>query len=100
MLTRWHPASHTEFVLCLDAPVDMQKRLSLQVPSIDRKDAYAWHTVFLAEIRDLYDTSVWSLRHLVRGIEKVGRMINNYIRSRVETKTVSAGTRYTRRLAA
>ncbi|KAK2756213.1 hypothetical protein FQN54_005621 [Arachnomyces sp. PD_36] len=69
MLTRWHPKNHTEFVLFLDMPPSMQKRMSLHLPSIEKMDAFAWHTIFFAEIRELFDSSIWSLRDLVRAIE-------------------------------
>lgn len=89
ILTRWH-TRHTDFVLCLDMPSDMQKRLSLHLHSVNGRDAYAWLVVFLAEIRDRYDFSVWSLRHPVRDIEKVSEGLAISIRFGPEAETTSS----------
>jgi hypothetical protein len=59
-------------VLVLDSPHDLQTRLQVRLPSMDGSDPYAWHAAFVGEIKKLYDTSVWSLRDLVRDAELVG----------------------------
>ncbi|OKL64461.1 hypothetical protein UA08_00999 [Talaromyces atroroseus] len=36
-------------------------------------DPFLWHALLIEELRDIYDTSVWELRHVVREWEKTRR---------------------------
>lgn len=62
-----------QLALFLDCPEEFEfkDRLQARLRSIDQKDPYAWHATLADEIKHLYDHSIWSLRDLVRGVEKV-----------------------------
>lgn len=89
MLVRWNIERHTDFVLFVGMPADMQKQLLLQLPSVCGDDAYAWYLVFLTEVRELYDSSVWSHRDAVRPIETVSRTPSSIFAPIRETENIT-----------
>jgi hypothetical protein len=73
-ITKWSPPNRN-VVICFDAPRALQTRLE-EVLSSDREkrevhDPYALHSVIVDEVLAIYDSSVWSLRDLVRSVEQV-----------------------------
>ena len=71
--TYWLPDHHV--VLCFDLPSALQSRLQSTLSSNQDKfrvnDPYSIHTFIVEEVSSLFDISVWSLRDLVRMVEKV-----------------------------
>ena len=71
--TYWLPDHHV--VLCFDLPSALQSRLQSALSSNPDKfrlnDPYSIHTFIVKEVSSLFDISVWSLRDLVRMVEKV-----------------------------
>ncbi|KAI9856198.1 MAG: hypothetical protein M1813_009215 [Trichoglossum hirsutum] len=72
-ITKWSPPNRN-VVICFDAPRALQTRLE-EVLSSDREkrevhDPYALHSVIVDEVLAIYDSSVWSLRDLVRSVEQ------------------------------
>jgi len=65
-------ASH-HLVLCFDVPPSAQEEIQKQLQ--DQRegslDPYQLHPVIIKAILQLFDNSVWSLRHLIRRYEKV-----------------------------
>jgi hypothetical protein len=63
----------TEFrcllVLCLDCPTPVRKQLEGRLSSVPSASD-SWHETFLESMRDLFDESVWLLRHPIRGSER------------------------------
>ncbi|KAL1968398.1 hypothetical protein VTN77DRAFT_1927 [Rasamsonia byssochlamydoides] len=57
-------------VLFVDYPTELRAALQARLPEIDTTNPFAWHATFINDIKRLYDQSIWSLRDLVRGIEK------------------------------
>lgn len=75
LFVRWHSETHrVQLALFLNCPEKLKIRLQhrLLSSSMDKRDdPYAWHVTFAEEISQLYDHSIWSLRDLVRDVEKV-----------------------------
>lgn len=74
LFIRWDSKNcNIQLALFLDCPEEFEfkDRLQARLRSIDQKDPYAWHATLADEIKHLYDHSIWSLRDLVRGVEKV-----------------------------
>ncbi|KAF2687093.1 hypothetical protein K458DRAFT_415362 [Lentithecium fluviatile CBS 122367] len=57
-------------VLCLDCPKNVQGRLRDQLRATKPAEMNAWHEALLKSVRDMYDHSVWSLRHCIRDAER------------------------------
>jgi len=70
LFVKWRATDNSNLVLTLDAGQDIQKELDRRLQSIDERDPYSWQVVFVEEVIKLYDKSVWSLRDLVRKVEK------------------------------
>jgi hypothetical protein len=65
-----HDADNMCFlVLCLDCPKEARKQLKDKLSSWRPSQIDSWHGLFLGAVRDLYDQSVWSLRHCIRDSE-------------------------------
>jgi hypothetical protein len=71
LFVKWRAIDNSNLVLTLDAGQDIQNELDRRLQSIDERDPYSWQVVFVEEVIKLYDKSVWSLRDLVRKVEKV-----------------------------
>lgn len=71
MLVRWSERHRTEFVLVLDAPTDVQHRLQKLLASMKQLSPYEYLAVFADEVKNFYNSSVWSLRDFVRDVEIV-----------------------------
>jgi len=70
LFVKWRAIDNSNLVLTLDAGQDIQNELDRRLQSIDERDPYSWQVVFVEEVIKLYDKSVWSLRDLVRKVEK------------------------------
>ncbi|OJD18766.1 hypothetical protein AJ78_01237 [Emergomyces pasteurianus Ep9510] len=70
MFIRWNPIEQNTFIFCSDLSKALKDRLSSRMPSVDPRDPYVWHAVFIDELREAYDVSVWKIRDLVRAAEK------------------------------
>ena len=72
--TNWFPADQ-HVILCFDLPSALQSRLQSTLSSNQEKfslnDPYSLHATIVKEVLAIFDTSVWSLRNLVRMVEKV-----------------------------
>jgi hypothetical protein len=73
--TKWLPSNQSA-VLCFGVPLSLQKSLHNALKSNQESrgfpDPYSLHVAIVEEVIKLYDTAVWTLRGLVRDIEKVG----------------------------
>ncbi|KAG2012665.1 hypothetical protein GB937_007014 [Aspergillus fischeri] len=71
VFVQWHPQANRQLVFFLNLPDVMAQYLAAHRPSpTQRGNPYIWHTLFAQGVVEEYDTSIWSLRHLVRPIEK------------------------------
>lgn len=72
--TNWFPAEQ-HVILCFDLPSALQSRLQSTLSSTQEEfslnDPYSLHATIVEEVLATFDTSVWSLRNLVRRVEKV-----------------------------
>ena len=75
LFVKWQATDTRRLILTLDASRDLQRQWDIRLPDIDDRDPYAWQVVFVEEVVKLYDKSVWSLRDLVRNVEKVRKII-------------------------
>lgn len=65
-------SSGTMMVLCLDVPIVMQSALRHLITSWrEAPSATVVHYCIVGEVVQLYDRSVWKLRDIIRGFEKV-----------------------------
>ena len=66
-------------VICFETPKVFQDRLFLAVEhskeNTDRLNPYFFPILIMDEVITLHDESVWGLRDHIRGIEKVGLLI-------------------------
>jgi hypothetical protein len=73
--TRWKPDSCV--TLCIDTPADMPFELKaamandMRLKSLAESDPFAMYVPLMDHLIKLYDESVWSMRNMVRPIEKV-----------------------------
>ncbi|KAI9038272.1 uncharacterized protein KD926_010928 [Aspergillus affinis] len=71
ILIDWTMADKRQTVLVLNLPEQQQLRMQHKLPQIKaRINPFRWHMEFSSTLITLYDDSIWSLRDLVRGIEK------------------------------
>jgi hypothetical protein len=72
-ISRWQPGRC--MVLCVDTPDDFRTKLQDSMESgqgaIDLSDPFALHVSLMDQVTALYDQSVWSIRNLIRRVEKV-----------------------------
>ena len=73
--SRWEPGHCV--MLCVDTPDDFEEELKHAVECeqepLDFNDAFALHVPLMDQIINLYDHSVWSIRDLIRRVEKVSQ---------------------------
>jgi hypothetical protein len=74
LFTRWTPAKY-DVLFCFDAPTEFREAIKTSVSSSYPSsqvavDPYTMHSIVLEEVIDHFNTSVWSIRDLVRGFEK------------------------------
>jgi hypothetical protein len=71
--SRWEPG-HC-MMLCVDTPDGFQKELKhtleCEQGPLDFNDPFALHMPLMDQIIAVYDRSVWSIRDLIRRVEKV-----------------------------
>ncbi|CAI7613754.1 unnamed protein product [Penicillium bialowiezense] len=58
-----------QFVLFLDCPNYVIQQLQISLPKVHRSDPYAWHSLFVGEMRKIYDQAIWDLRGVVWEVE-------------------------------
>ncbi|KAI9925110.1 hypothetical protein AWENTII_006762 [Aspergillus wentii] len=77
ILVHWFPQTGQQIVVFLNLPEQQWK--DIQIPSnSDRKsNPYVWHTAFADQAKEIYNHSVWSMRDLVRDVEKQRDEPNN-----------------------
>ncbi|KAF7136784.1 hypothetical protein CNMCM5793_006253 [Aspergillus hiratsukae] len=76
VFVQWHPQEDRQLVFFLNLPSIVKKYLAEHRPSPNqRANPYIWHTLFAQGVVKEYDKSIWSLRDLVRNIEKVSQPI-------------------------
>ncbi|KAB8226603.1 hypothetical protein BDV33DRAFT_162472 [Aspergillus novoparasiticus] len=70
--TNSNNAPGVQRVFFVNLPLDEQRSIQKNFPSryLRYYNPYIWHAVFAREVAMLYDKCFWSLRHLVRDIEK------------------------------
>lgn len=72
--TNWLSADQ-QVILCFDLPSTLQSRLQSTLPSnsenFSLNDPYSLHATIVEEVSATFNNSVWSLRDLVRMVEKV-----------------------------
>ncbi|PLB54124.1 hypothetical protein P170DRAFT_504932 [Aspergillus steynii IBT 23096] len=67
----WTMADNRQTVLVLNLPEPQQLQIQHKLPQIKaRLNPFRWHMEFSSTLITLYDASIWSLRDLVRAIEK------------------------------
>jgi hypothetical protein len=64
------PATNSAIIICLDIPRPAQKIIEAKLSSTNWNDSLAFHPILLFAIRDMYNTSVWSLRDFIRAAER------------------------------
>ncbi|KAF3909323.1 hypothetical protein ABW20_dc0109971 [Dactylellina cionopaga] len=71
----WSQSGHKS-ILCLDCPQDLvvSMRGSLNNSCRDQfiVDPYSFHQIIIKGVVDIYDNSIWTLRDVVRAVEKAG----------------------------
>ena len=71
--TYWEPGHCV--VLCIDTPdtlaTELERTLSRDSNRFNLIDPFSLHIPLMDQIIKLYDKSVWGIRDLIRGIEKV-----------------------------
>ncbi|KAJ5864861.1 uncharacterized protein N7529_006777, partial [Penicillium soppii] len=60
-----------QLVLFLDCPRYLIDQLHILLPKIHKSDPYAWHALFVSEMRKIYDQAIWDLRGVVWEVEAV-----------------------------
>lgn len=72
-LSLWTPQNSQ--MLCIATPREFNEHLlhtlAYLLPDIDRADPYSLHIPLMEVLLTLYDQSVWSIRDIVRDVEKV-----------------------------
>ncbi|RHZ47723.1 uncharacterized protein CDV56_104086 [Aspergillus thermomutatus] len=71
VFVQWHPQEDRQLVFFLNLPPVVAKYLAEHRPSTNqRRNPFIWHALFAQGVVEEYDKSIWSLRDLVRDIEK------------------------------
>lgn len=74
---RWEPGRC--MILCVDTPDNFREQLEQAMNSeqggLDLSDPFVLHIPLMDQIITLYDQSVWSIRDLIRRVEKVIRLL-------------------------
>ncbi|KAH7138860.1 hypothetical protein B0J11DRAFT_574805 [Dendryphion nanum] len=75
--SRWDAPSDKGILLCLDCPQSARESLKERWRT-GNLSLLRWHVDFLEKTRDLYEDSVWSLRHCVRKSETDSKNIQDF----------------------
>ncbi|KAM5439422.1 hypothetical protein MferCBS31731_004518 [Microsporum ferrugineum] len=67
---RWNLKTRQHLVCLLGFPEDMGKSFLSLLPPAEARNPYTIYSIFMREVLKLYDVSIWSLRDVVRKIEK------------------------------
>ncbi|THC94066.1 hypothetical protein EYZ11_006436 [Aspergillus tanneri] len=70
LLVDWMMPTNQRTILVLNLPEPQQLALQSRLQYMNRLNPFTWHMEFASVVIRLYDESIWSLRDLVRGIEK------------------------------
>ncbi|KAJ9271874.1 hypothetical protein DTO212C5_1955 [Paecilomyces variotii] len=70
VLVQFEPATGRQTVFFLDLPADRESQLRESIDSTFEGNPYIWHALFMEQAKELYDKAIWSVRHLVRDVEK------------------------------
>ncbi|GIK00126.1 hypothetical protein Aspvir_004144 [Aspergillus viridinutans] len=71
VFVQWHPQENRQLVFFLNLPTIVAEYLAAHRPAPNQRgNPYIWHTLFAQGVVQEYDKSIWSLRDLVRPIEK------------------------------
>ncbi|KAF7177988.1 hypothetical protein CNMCM7691_006628 [Aspergillus felis] len=71
VFVQWHPQENRQLVFFLNLPDIVAEYVAAHRPAPSQRDnPYIWHTLVAQGVVKEYDKSIWSLRDLVRPIEK------------------------------
>ncbi|KAK2848506.1 hypothetical protein FQN49_005661 [Arthroderma sp. PD_2] len=70
IFVRWNMRTRQHLVYLLGCPEDMKEHFPSLLPRAETRTPYTIHLIFMREALRLYDISIWSLRDVVREIEK------------------------------
>lgn len=73
-MVHFHAKTGQQVVFFIDLPSDHEDSItskSLSCFRHDNENPFIWHTILSRQVKSLYDDTVWSIRNLVRPVEKV-----------------------------
>ncbi|EYE98223.1 uncharacterized protein EURHEDRAFT_428938, partial [Aspergillus ruber CBS 135680] len=73
-LVHFHAKTGQQVVFFIDLPSNAEDSIikkSLSYSRHDNENPFIWHTILSRQVKFLYDDTVWSIRNLVRPVEKV-----------------------------
>lgn len=74
VLVHFHAKTGQQVVFFIDLPSnheDSTIKKSLSYSRYENENPFIWHTILSRQVKSLYDDTVWSIRNLVRPVEKV-----------------------------
>lgn len=64
-----------QIVLFLNLPTDLEEQMQKLLSSARKDNPFVWHTILTQQAKVLYNDAVWSIRDLVRSVEKVRNIL-------------------------
>lgn len=61
-----------QLVFFLNLPTALEGQIQKSLSSTRKDNPFAWHTVLTQQAKVLYNNGIWSMRDLVRSVEKAG----------------------------
>lgn len=73
VLVQFQVKTGHQVVLFLDLPTDLEEQIQNSLSSVckAKNNPFLWHTILAKQAKALYNDAVWSMRDLVRSVEKV-----------------------------
>lgn len=64
-----------QVVFFLNLPPDLEGQIQKSLSSARKDNPFVWHTILTQQAKALYNDAVWSIRDLVRSVEKVRNIL-------------------------
>ena len=71
VLVQFQMKTGQQVVFFINLPTDLEEQIQERFSTTHKDNPFIWHTILIQRVKVLYDDAVWSMRDLVRSVEKV-----------------------------
>lgn len=89
VLVQFQMKTGQQVVFFINLPADLEEQIQETLSTTHKDNPFIWHTILTQQVQVLYDDAVWSMRDLVRSVEKVCDILSLLLLSEI---LIFAGT--------